>query len=54
VDLTGTFKYSKTELLRDGYNPDACADQLYFDTSESVVPLDRDLYERIQAGEFRL
>jgi fatty-acyl-CoA synthase len=54
VDLTGTFKYSKTELVRHGYDPDACADQLYFDNSVEYVPLDRNLYRRIQAGEFRI
>jgi fatty-acyl-CoA synthase len=54
ADLTGTFKYSKTELLRQGYNPDAGADKLYFDNAEEFVPLDKDLYQRIQAGEFRL
>jgi len=28
ADLTGTFKYSKTELLRQGYDPDACGEPL--------------------------
>jgi fatty-acyl-CoA synthase len=54
ADLTGTFKYSKTELLRQGYDPDACADSLYFDNVEEFVPLDIDLYRRIQAADFRL
>ena len=54
VDLTGTFKYSKTELIRDGYNPDASTDRLYFDNAVEFVALDRILYDRIQSGEFRL
>jgi fatty-acyl-CoA synthase len=54
VDLTGTFKYSKTELLRQGYNPDTCIDKLYFDNANEFVSLDKDLYLRIQAREFRL
>jgi fatty-acyl-CoA synthase len=54
VNLTGTFKYSKTELVREGYDPDACADPLYFDNAEKFVPLDNNLYQRIQSGEFRL
>jgi fatty-acyl-CoA synthase len=54
ADLTGTFKYSKTELLREGYNPDACADSLYFDNADEFILLDCDLYQRIQAREFRL
>jgi len=54
VDLTGTFKYSKTELLREGYDPDASADDLYFDCLEAYVQLDKDMYQRVQNGEFRL
>jgi fatty-acyl-CoA synthase len=54
VDLTGTFKYSKTDLVRQGYDPSAITDQLYFNGSGDFVPLDKTLYERIQQGEFRL
>jgi len=55
ADLTGTFKYSKTELLLPGYDPDASGEALYFDSAEAsaFVPLDADLHHRIQAGEFR-
>ncbi len=56
VDLTGTFKYSKTELVGQGYNPVATEDVLYFDNQESdtFTPLDENLYDRIQAGGVRL
>jgi len=56
VDLTGTFKYSKTELVREGFDPGVCAGQLYFDSAEAeaFIPLDKELYRRIQDGEFRL
>jgi fatty-acyl-CoA synthase len=54
VDLTGTLKYSKTQLVREGYDPNVCKDALYFDSGEGYVPLDEDLYHRIQRGEFRL
>jgi fatty-acyl-CoA synthase len=54
VDLTGTFKYSKTELVREGYDPRASGDLLYFDNADEFIPLDKELYERIQRGEFRL
>jgi fatty-acyl-CoA synthase len=53
VDLTGTFKYSKTELVREGYDPEACGDLLYFDNADQFITLDRELYKRIQGGEFR-
>jgi fatty-acyl-CoA synthase len=56
ADLTGTFKYSTAELVRQGYDPSTVGDPLYFDLPESqaFVPLDKNLYDRIQAGEFRL
>ena len=54
-DVTGTFKYSKTELIRQGYNPMASADALYFDSLESgaFVQLDKEFYDRIQSGGIR-
>jgi fatty-acyl-CoA synthase len=56
ADLTGTFKYSTAQLSRQGYDPSAFDDPLYFDLndSRSFVPLDQHLYRRIQMGEFRL
>jgi fatty-acyl-CoA synthase len=54
VDLTGTFKYSKTELIRQGYDPAATSDDLYFNHAQAFVALDDAIYQRIQQGEFRL
>jgi fatty-acyl-CoA synthase len=56
MELTGTFKYSKTDLIRHGYDPAATTDVLYFDDAacEAFVPLDQALYERIQTGLIRL
>jgi fatty-acyl-CoA synthase len=56
IDLTGTFKYSKTELVRQGYNPVASEDALYFDDLESggFTRLDQELYDRIQTGGIRI
>jgi fatty-acyl-CoA synthase len=54
VALTGTFKYSKTGLIREGFDPKVCTDALYFDTGEAFVAIDKDLHQRILAGEFRL
>ena len=51
--MTGTFKYSKTELVREGYDPLACGDLLYFDNADEFIPLEKELFERIQSGEFR-
>jgi fatty-acyl-CoA synthase len=56
VEVTGTFKYSKTDLMRQGFNPVATTDVIYFDNpeSEAFLPLDKALYERIQFGQIRL
>jgi fatty-acyl-CoA synthase len=56
VEVTGTFKYSKTELVNQGYNPGATGDKIYFNNPESGgwVLLDKALYERIRAGEMCL
>jgi fatty-acyl-CoA synthase len=53
---TETFKYSKTGLVTQGFNPELTQDAIYFDNPETQAlhPLDRALYGRIQAGEFRL
>jgi fatty-acyl-CoA synthase len=56
VEVTGTFKYSKTDIARQGYDPGAIADPLWFDhpESQSWVLLDEELFRRIQSGQMRL
>jgi fatty-acyl-CoA synthase len=55
AETTGTFKYSKTELVRQGYDP-SCGDAIYFDMTdaEAFVPLDEELYDRFQSGGVRV
>jgi fatty-acyl-CoA synthase len=55
MEVTGTFKYTKTDLVRQGYDPAAVADALYFNhpQRQAFVPLDKALYDRIQTGEIR-
>jgi len=55
VDVTATFKHSKSELVREGFNP-ASDDPIYFydPTLLTFVPLDSALYEQIAAGKKRL
>jgi fatty-acyl-CoA synthase len=55
-EITGTFKYSKNELIRQGFDPDLTADVIYFDSPEAQAwqLLDSRLHERIQAGQIRL
>jgi len=56
VAVTGTFKYSKTQLMRQGFEPAACGESLYFDdeVAGKFVELDAELFDRIQAGGIRL
>jgi fatty-acyl-CoA synthase len=56
IETTGTFKYSKTDLVRQGYDPVATTDVIYFDNPESgaFIRLDKALYDRIQVGKSRL
>jgi len=56
MNLTGTFKYSKTDLIEQGYDPQASQDAIYFDHPEveAFVQLDQQLYDRIQHGGIRL
>jgi fatty-acyl-CoA synthase len=56
AQVTGTFKYEKAELVRQGFNPSQCAGPLYFNHPElhAYVALDMPLYESILAGAIRL
>jgi len=52
---TATFKYTKHNLVREGFHP-AAADAVYFNDRQAgaFVPLDADLYQRLQTGRLRL
>jgi fatty-acyl-CoA synthase len=56
IEATGTFKYSKIDLVEQGYDPMLCTDYLYVDNPESqaYLPLDKQLYDLIQVGRIRL
>jgi fatty-acyl-CoA synthase len=56
IEVTGTFKYSKTDLVSQGYDPAGTTDVIYFDSpeSQSFIRLDKMLYDRIQVGQVRL
>jgi fatty-acyl-CoA synthase len=56
AEVTGTFKYAKSDLVRQGFNPILCADPLYFNHPElhAYVELDAALYDSILAGAMRL
>jgi fatty-acyl-CoA synthase len=56
IELTATFKHKKNELVRDGYDPKATPDAIYFDdpARQAFVPLDAALHARLVAGAIRL
>jgi fatty-acyl-CoA synthase len=56
IEVTGTFKYSKTELAREGYNPGNTTDAIYFNDPriQEFRKLDARLHEQIQNGHLRL
>jgi fatty-acyl-CoA synthase len=56
MELTTTFKYTKAELVRQGYNPLSTGDPIYFNHPDrkAFVRLDKGLYDQIAAGQVRL
>ncbi|HUJ26358.1 MAG TPA: long-chain-acyl-CoA synthetase [Myxococcales bacterium] len=55
MEVTGTFKYRKADLVREGFDPAATADAIYFDEpdAQAFVRLDPAAYQRIQGREVR-
>ncbi len=56
AETTGTFKYRKIDLVKEGFNPDNIAEPLWFADPETnaYIPLTHDVYESIMAGAYRL
>jgi fatty-acyl-CoA synthase len=56
IDVTGTFKQKKIDLVRQGFDPSTVTDPIYFNDHErqSFVRLDQALYDRIVGGQVRL
>jgi fatty-acyl-CoA synthase len=56
IDVTSTFKDRKNVFVREGYDPVATGDVIYFNHPErrAFVRLDAELYDRIQACQVRL
>jgi citronellyl-CoA synthetase len=55
VDVTGTFKYKKSDLKQQAYDPNAVADILLVQLpgSDSFQPLTRAIFDKIQKGAYR-
>ena len=56
IETTGTFKYRKIDLVRDGFDPAKVEQPLYFDhpAEQKYAPITPELHAQIQAGAFRL
>ena len=56
IEMTGTFKHRKSDLVREGFDPDVVNDPLFFldPSSHTYRPLDRAHYERIVSGQLRI
>jgi fatty-acyl-CoA synthase len=56
LEATATFKHTKTNLQREGFDPSATSDAIYFDdpAKKAFVRLDAALFARITAGGVRL
>ena len=53
LEVTATFKHTKSALVREGYDPGAVRDAIYYNDREgqAFVRLDQSLYDRIQIGQ---
>ncbi|XP_038072811.1 very long-chain acyl-CoA synthetase-like [Patiria miniata] len=56
MQITGTFKHKKTDLAREGFDPNVISDPLFFmDTDKKTyAPLDNDAMRKIVIGKARL
>ena len=56
IETTGTFKYRKLDLVRDGFDPGKTEQQLYFDDPEAhaYARISPELFAKIQSGGFKL
>ena len=56
MEITGTFKHRKVDLVKDGYDPSKIGEAVYFRDTEAgaYVPVDQALFDKINAGEVRI
>jgi fatty-acyl-CoA synthase len=56
IETTGTFKYRKLDLVRDGFDPEKIEQAIYFEHPDErrYVPVTPALYTQIQTGAFKL
>jgi len=52
--ITGTFKHQKVDYRSEGFDPSKVKDPLYFLDGDTYVPIDDNVYSKIQKGEMAL
>ena len=56
IEITGTFKHKKVDLVKEGYNPQDVSDPLFFidDKNENYTNLDVSFYEKLINKDIKL
>jgi hypothetical protein len=54
LEMTASYKYVKTNLKEQGFDPARCKREVYFLSDDRYVELDSDVLTRIEAGDIRL
>jgi len=56
MEITGTFKHRKVDLVKEGFDPAQLEDPIYYRDPEKAcyVPLDAIAFDRIANGEIRV
>jgi acyl-CoA synthetase (AMP-forming)/AMP-acid ligase II len=50
--VTGTFKHQKVDYREEGFDPRKVEDPLYLLDGDCYVPIDEEIYSRIESGDF--
>ena len=54
LDTTGTFKYKKNDLVKQGFDPSVLSDMVYILVAETYIPLSKELMAELEGGRLRL
>ena len=56
IEITGTFKHKKVDLVKEGFNPDEVSDPLYLadNDNSTFIKLDKNLYQKLMNQKIRL
>ena len=54
MEITGTFKYRKMDLVAEGFDPSRVRQPLYVHTPKGYVRITKPVFEKIMSGEMKL